>query len=141
MNPPEPADKQDADRAEPPSPAVRLRAQEKEFRETTEQLFLRVGYLRTEFEHVPAAQVFSVSVFKETQEIEKPRQTPEELRKSVSAESRNGVSEEGDLYVKRSRRIGARRKKRGGSKPAPVREIQVTRARRCRSQWQRRRPG
>lgn len=71
VNPPEPADKQDADRAEPPSPAVRLRAQEKEFRETMEQLFLRVGHLRTELEHVPAAQVFSVSVFKETQEIEK----------------------------------------------------------------------
>ena len=71
MNPPEGADKQDADKPEPPSPAVRLRAQEKEFRETMEQLFVRVRDLRAELEHVPAAQVFSISVFKQTQEIEK----------------------------------------------------------------------
>lgn len=71
VNPPESAEKQDADKPEPPSPTVRLRAQEKEFRETMEQLFVRVRDLRAELEHVPAAQVFSVSVFKQTQEIEK----------------------------------------------------------------------
>jgi len=71
VNPPEPADKQDADKPEPPSAAVRLRVQEKEFRETMEQLFVRVRDLRAELEHVPGTQVFSVSVFKQTQEIEK----------------------------------------------------------------------
>lgn len=71
VDPPEPLEKQDTDKPEPPSPAVRLRAQEKEFRETMEQLFVRVRDLRAELEHVPTAQVFSVSIFKETQEIEK----------------------------------------------------------------------
>lgn len=71
VDPPEPSEKQDADKSEPPSPGVRLRAHEKEFRETMEQLFVCVRDLRAELEHVPAAQVFSVSVFKQTQEIEK----------------------------------------------------------------------
>ena len=71
VNPPEPADKQDADKPQPPSQTARLRAQEKEFRETMEQLFIRVRDLRTELEHVPATQIFSVSVFKQTQDIEK----------------------------------------------------------------------
>ena len=71
VNPPEPADKQDADKSELPSPAMRLRAQEKEFRETMEQLFVRVRDLRSALDHVPTTEVFSVSIFKETQEIEK----------------------------------------------------------------------
>jgi|SRR5690349_21089150 len=71
VSPPEAADKQDADKPQPPSPGVRLRAQEKDFRETMELLFVRVRDLRAELEHVPATQVFSVSVFKQTQEIEK----------------------------------------------------------------------
>lgn len=71
VNPPEPAEKQDADKSEPPSPAMRLRVQEKEFRGTMERLFVRVRDLRAELENVPTAQVFSVSIFKQTQEIEK----------------------------------------------------------------------
>lgn len=71
VDPPEPLEKQDADKPAPPLPGVRLRAQEKEFRETTEQLFVRVRDLRAELEHVPATQVFSVSIFKQTQDIEK----------------------------------------------------------------------
>lgn len=71
VNPPEAADKQDTDKPEAPSPAMRLRAQEKEFRETMEQLFVRVRDLRAELGHVPTTEVFSVSIFKETQEIEK----------------------------------------------------------------------
>lgn len=71
VTPPEPAEKQDTDKPEPPSPAVRLRAQEKEFRETMEQLFVHVRDLRAELELVPTAQVFSVRIFKESQEIEK----------------------------------------------------------------------
>lgn len=71
VNPPEPSEKQGADKSEPNSPSVRLRAQEKEFRETMEQLFARVRDLRAELEHIPTAEVFSVSIFKQTQEIEK----------------------------------------------------------------------
>ena len=71
VDPPEPAEKQDEEKPAPISPTVRLRAQEKEFRETMEQLFTRVRDLRAELEHVPGAQVFSVSIFKQTQEIEK----------------------------------------------------------------------
>jgi len=64
-------EKQDEEKATPISPSVRLRVQEKEFRETIEQLFIRVRDLRSELEHVPTAQIFSVSIFKQTQEIEK----------------------------------------------------------------------
>ena len=71
VNPPEPAEKQDEEKPVPVSPTVRLRAQEKEFRETMEQLFVRVRDLRAELEHVPTTEVFSVSIFKQTQEIEK----------------------------------------------------------------------
>src|SRR5215471_7954052 len=71
VDPPEPLEKQDEDKPQPISPSVRLRAQEKEFRETMEQLFTRVRDLRDELGHVPTAQVFSVNIFKQTQEIEK----------------------------------------------------------------------
>src|SRR5262249_15725512 len=71
VDPPESLEKQDPDKPQPPSPSVRLRAQEKEFRQTMEQLFIRVRDLRAEVEHVPGMEVFSVSIFKQTQEIEK----------------------------------------------------------------------
>ncbi|HKW63768.1 MAG TPA: hypothetical protein VJN89_14550 [Candidatus Acidoferrum sp.] len=71
LDPPEPSEKQDEEKPVPISPSARLQAQEKEFRETMEQLFMRVRDLRAELEHVPTAQVFSVSIFKQTQEIEK----------------------------------------------------------------------
>jgi len=71
LDPPEPLEKEEQEKAAPISPSVRLGAQEKEFRKTMEQLFIRVRDLRAELEHVPTAQVFSVSLFKQTQEIEK----------------------------------------------------------------------
>src|SRR5215472_10686972 len=71
VDPPEPLEKQDEEKPAPISSSVRLRALEKEFRETMEQLFMRVRDLRAELEHVPTAQFFSVSLFKQTQEIEK----------------------------------------------------------------------
>jgi len=71
VDPPEPSEKQDEEKPAPISPSLRLHAQEKEFRETLEQLFIRVRDLRAELEHVPTTQFFSVSIFKQTQEIEK----------------------------------------------------------------------
>lgn len=71
VDPPEPLEKQDENKPQPISPSVRLRALEKEFRETMEQLFVRVRDLRAEIEHVPTAEVFSMSIFKQAQEIEK----------------------------------------------------------------------
>jgi hypothetical protein len=71
INPPEPAEKQDANAPETLSPKVPLHAQEKELRETTDQLFVRVRDLKLELDRLPTSEVFSVSVFKQTQEIEK----------------------------------------------------------------------
>lgn len=71
MKPPEPLEKQAPEKSEPISPSGQRRAQEKQFRETMEQLFVRVRDLRAELERTPTAEVFSVSIFKETQEIEK----------------------------------------------------------------------
>ena len=70
-NPPEPAEKQDS--AKPDSTTIRvdLRAQEKELRETLDQLFAKVRELKTQLDQLRAADVFSVPVFKQTQEIEK----------------------------------------------------------------------
>jgi len=69
--PPEPAEKQDSDKPDSTTRRVSLQAQEKELRETVEQLYARVGELRTQLEQARATQVFSVAVFKQTQEIEK----------------------------------------------------------------------
>lgn len=71
MDPPEPAEKQGAEKSEPISPSAQRRAQEGQFRETMERLFARVRDLRSEVERVPTAEIFSLSVFKQTQEIAK----------------------------------------------------------------------
>ena len=71
VHPPEPAEKQDTDKPDTSSLTLRRRAQEKELRETTELLFARVRDLRSELEHTPTANVFSVSIFKQAGEIEK----------------------------------------------------------------------
>jgi hypothetical protein len=71
INPPEPAEKQDPDAATTLSPKAPLHAQEKELRETMDQLFVRVRDLKLELDRLPTSEVFSVSVFKQTQEIEK----------------------------------------------------------------------
>jgi len=71
VDPPEPAEKQDNEKSEAIPRSVQQRAQEKELRETMEQLFVRVRDLKLELEHTPTAAIFSVSVFRQTQEIEK----------------------------------------------------------------------
>jgi hypothetical protein len=43
---------------------------EKEFRETAEALFAKVSDLKTQLDNLHTADVFSVSLFKQTQEIE-----------------------------------------------------------------------
>jgi hypothetical protein len=71
VNPPEPAEKQDSTTTDGTTFKVDLRAQEKELRETLDQLFAKVRDLKTELDQLRTAQVFSVPVFKQTQEIEK----------------------------------------------------------------------
>lgn len=71
VNPPEGAEKRDTEEPTRISPKTRLAAQEKELRETVEQLFAKVGDLRTQLAKTPSAEVFSVSIYKESQEIEK----------------------------------------------------------------------
>jgi len=71
VTPPQPAEKQDAEKPDTSSLIVQKRIQEKELRETMDQLFTHVRDLKMELEHTPTAAVFSVSIFKQTQEIEK----------------------------------------------------------------------
>jgi hypothetical protein len=70
-NPPEPAEKQDSSKPDSTIIRVDLRAQEKELRETLDQLFAKVGELKTQLDQLRSTDVFSVPVFKQTQEIEK----------------------------------------------------------------------
>jgi hypothetical protein len=69
--PPPPADQQNADASSTASMTIQRRTQEKEFRETASELFQRVRDLNADLDHTPSASVFSVSIFKRTQEIEK----------------------------------------------------------------------
>lgn len=71
VDPPEPAEKQDTEQPESTSRIVHLHAQEKELRETMEQLFVRVRDLKLQLDRTPTAEIFSVVIFKQTQEIEK----------------------------------------------------------------------
>jgi hypothetical protein len=76
VDPPEPAEKQDADNEQDPSASrgaqrARLLAQEKEFRETMKLLFSRVRDLQARVDALHTSDVFSVAIFKQTQEIEK----------------------------------------------------------------------
>jgi hypothetical protein len=50
---------------------LRLRQQERAFRQTIDRLYTRVGALKTQVDTLQSSQVFSVSVFKEAQKIEK----------------------------------------------------------------------
>ncbi len=64
---------------DPPAPAdtsrnakrVQLQAQEKEFRETMARLFAKVRDLKLQVDALHSSDVFSVAIFKQTQEIEK----------------------------------------------------------------------
>lgn len=74
INPPPPAEPQDPDQPTDNSrnaKRTRLQAQEKQFRETMAQLFSKVSDLNTQVDALHPNDVFSVSIFKQTQEIEK----------------------------------------------------------------------
>jgi len=71
VKPPEPAEKQDAEQPGSAPRSAQLHAQEKEFRSTMDQLFVRVRDLKLQLDRIPTAEIFSVAVFKQTQEIEK----------------------------------------------------------------------
>ncbi len=74
VDPPAPAEKQDADNPVDNSRSVqraRLQAQEKEFRETMAQLFAKVRDLKLQVDALHPSDVFSVAIFRQTQEIEK----------------------------------------------------------------------
>jgi hypothetical protein len=71
VDPPEPAEKQTPQASDPNTATIQRRTQEKEFRATIDELFTRVRDLKTDLDHTPPAEVFSVTIFKRTQEIEK----------------------------------------------------------------------
>ena len=74
VDPPTPAEKQDTDTPVDNSrnaKRAQLQAQEKQFRETMARLYTKVSDLKTEVDALHPSQVFSVAVFKQTQEIEK----------------------------------------------------------------------
>jgi len=74
VDPPAPAEGQDADSPVDTSrnmQRARLQAQEKEFRETMSRLYTKVSDLKVQVDALHLSQVFSVAVFKQTQEIEK----------------------------------------------------------------------
>ena len=71
VNPPEPAEKVDKDGPEGVSRRVSLEMEEKELRQTLDLLYARVSELKEQLARMHTAEVFSVTVFKQTQEIEK----------------------------------------------------------------------
>ncbi len=75
IDPPEPAEKQDTDNPDPGrsrnASRAQLQAQEKQFRETMSRLYTKVSDLKVQVDALRPADVFSVTVFKQTQEIEK----------------------------------------------------------------------
>lgn len=50
---------------------TRLSAQEKQFRETITRLFAKVSDLKLQVDALRSSDVFSIAIFKQTQEIEK----------------------------------------------------------------------
>ena len=74
VDPPAPAEKQDAENPVDNSrnaQRARLQAQEKEFRETMVQLFAKVQNVKLQVDALHPSDIFSVAIFKQTQEIEK----------------------------------------------------------------------
>jgi hypothetical protein len=74
IDPPPPAEPEDPDQPSDNSRSAkraRLQVQEKQFRETMAQLFTKVSQLKTQVDALHPNDVFSVSIFKQTQEIEK----------------------------------------------------------------------
>jgi hypothetical protein len=74
VDPPPPAEPPDSDTpvdASRNAKRAQLQAQEKQFRETIVRLFTKVTDLKQEVDALHPSQVFSVAIFKQTQEIEK----------------------------------------------------------------------
>src|SRR5579859_5891667 len=74
IDPPPPAEPEDSDHPVDSGRDVqrtRLQAQEKQFRETMSRLYGKVNDLKSQVEALHPSQVFSVAIYKETQEIEK----------------------------------------------------------------------
>ena len=74
VDPPTGAEKQDAENPADNSRSVKraqLQAQEKQFRETMVRLYTKVSDLKTQVDALHTSEIFSVAVFKQTQEIEK----------------------------------------------------------------------
>ena len=74
IDPPPPAEPEDPEQPTDNSrnaKRAQLQAQEKQFRETLAHLFTNVSDLKTQVDALHPAQVLSVAVFKQTQEIEK----------------------------------------------------------------------
>jgi hypothetical protein len=74
VDPPEPAEKQDAENPGGSSRSTQraqLLAEEKEFRETMDRLFVKVRDLKLKVDQIHTAEIFSVAILKQTQEIEK----------------------------------------------------------------------
>ena len=74
VDPPPPAEKQETDNPVDTSRTAKraqLQAQEKQFRETMARLFTKVSDLKLQVDALHPAEVFSVTIFKQTQEIEK----------------------------------------------------------------------
>jgi|SRR6267154_1096912 len=74
VDPPTPAEKQDQDTPVDTSrnaKRARLQTQEKQFREAMAELFVKVRDLKLQVDALHPSDVFSVAIFKQTQEIEK----------------------------------------------------------------------
>ncbi len=74
VDPPEPPEKQDAENPGSTSRSAQrgqLLAQEKVFRETMDRLFAKVRDLKLQIDRNHTSEIFSVAVYKQTQEIKK----------------------------------------------------------------------
>jgi hypothetical protein len=74
IDPPAPAEPPEKDDPLDPSRSMqraRLQAQEKQFRETMSRLYAKVNDLKLQVDTLRPTEVFSVAIFKQTQEIEK----------------------------------------------------------------------
>jgi hypothetical protein len=74
VDPPPPAEPQDSNTPVDiarNAKRAQLQAQEKQFRETMARLFTKVSDLKLQVDALHPSQVFSVAIFKQTQEIEK----------------------------------------------------------------------
>ena len=73
VDPPAPAERQDPETSVDTQGIRRaqLLAQEKQFRETIARLFAKVNDLRLQVDALRSTDIFSIAIFRQTQEIEK----------------------------------------------------------------------